>query len=89
MPPFGHLHNMPTYVDSQLAKGGTIYMNAGNHKELLVLHWDSYTQLASPVIGDIAMAPGEPKNTAATAYVREPHELQGNVLRSASLMAEA
>lgn len=55
MPPFGHLYGMLTYADKQLAESDTIYMNAGNHKELLALSWDSFVGLVDPKIGDIAV----------------------------------
>jgi hypothetical protein len=76
---------MPTYVDSRLAQCGTIFMNAGNHKELLVMSWESYSNLVKPIIGDIAMPASSPKNAAASA----PHLLQGPPQRRAGLMAEA
>jgi len=57
MPPFGHLYGMPTYADAKLAACGTVYMNAGNHKELLAMSWDSFSVLVNPIIGEVA-APG-------------------------------
>lgn len=55
MPPFGHLYGMQTYADSNLATCGTVYMNAGNHKELLAMSWESFAELVHPVIGDVAL----------------------------------
>jgi hypothetical protein len=89
MPPFGHLHKMRTYVDSQLAKCGTIYMNAGNHKELLAMSFESYAKLVKPVIGRIAMLGSASKNPASPVSASKPHLLQGPPPRSAGLMAEA
>jgi Ala-tRNA(Pro) deacylase len=50
MPPFGNLFDLPVYVSETLAKSEDIVFNAGNHRELLQLHFSDYKKLANPTI---------------------------------------
>ncbi len=48
MPPFGNLYGLPMYVDRCLAREPDLYFEAGNHHELVHLHWKDFAKLAGP-----------------------------------------
>lgn len=48
MPPFGHLYDMPVYVDSRLSHQPTIAFNAGNHAEIVRMPYAEFERLAEP-----------------------------------------
>ena len=48
MPPFGHLYDMPVYVDSRLTGHAEIAFNAGSHTEVLRMPYDEFERLAQP-----------------------------------------
>lgn len=48
MPPFGHLYDMPVYVDSRLAHEPEIAFNAGTHTDLLRMSYSEFERLAQP-----------------------------------------
>lgn len=48
MPPFGNLYGLPMYVDRCLSREPDLYFEAGNHHELVHLHWPDYAKLAHP-----------------------------------------
>ncbi len=48
MPPFGHLYDMPVYVDSRLAHEPEIAFNAGTHTDLLRMPYAEFERLAEP-----------------------------------------
>ncbi len=48
MPPFGHLYDMPVYVDSRLAHEPEIAFNAGTHTDLLRMPYSEFERLAEP-----------------------------------------
>jgi Ala-tRNA(Pro) deacylase len=50
MPPFGNLFDLPVYVSETLAKSDEIAFNAGNHKELLQMHFADFNRLTKPTI---------------------------------------
>ncbi len=50
MPPFGNLFNLPVYVSESLAGSEDIAFNAGNHRELLQLHFSDFQRLVKPTI---------------------------------------
>lgn len=54
MPPFGNLFDLPVYVSESLAKSEDIAFNAGNHRELLQLHFDDFKKLVNPVIASFS-----------------------------------
>jgi Ala-tRNA(Pro) deacylase len=47
-PPFGHLYDMPVYVDESLARGEYITFNAGSHQEALRLRFADFEGLVRP-----------------------------------------
>jgi Ala-tRNA(Pro) deacylase len=50
MPPFGNLFGLPVYVSESLAKSEDIAFNAGNHRELLQIHFSDFESLVKPTI---------------------------------------
>jgi len=50
MPPFGNLFNLQVYVSETLAKNQDIAFNAGNHRELLQIHFEDFNNLVKPTI---------------------------------------
>jgi len=48
MPPFGHLYDMPVYVDSRLAQEPEIAFNAGSHTDALRMSYAEFERLAQP-----------------------------------------
>ena len=48
MPPFGHLYDMPVYVDSRLAQEPEIAFNGGTHTDLLRMPYAEFERLAEP-----------------------------------------
>ncbi|AWV06210.1 prolyl-tRNA synthetase [Lysobacter maris] len=48
MPPFGHLYDMPVYVDSRLARQKEITFNAGTHIEAVTMPYKAFEKLAEP-----------------------------------------
>lgn len=50
MPPFGNLFGLPVYASETLAESEDIAFNAGNHRELLQMHFIDFNRLVKPVI---------------------------------------
>ena len=50
MPPFGNLYGMDVYVSETLAEDEEIAFNAGTHRELIMLSYNDFYQLAKPRI---------------------------------------
>ncbi|WP_345293758.1 YbaK/EbsC family protein [Luteimonas vadosa] len=48
MPPFGHLYEMPMYVDSRLAEQPEIVFNAGSHTDAVRMAYVDFERLAAP-----------------------------------------
>ncbi len=55
MPPFGHLYNMPTYVDEALTRTGKLVFQAGTHRETLKLATEDYLRLAKPIVANLTV----------------------------------
>lgn len=53
MPPFGHLYEMPVYLDACLEKVDEIYFQAGNHHEVVGMALSDYLRLARPIGGQL------------------------------------
>ncbi|MCP4219834.1 MAG: YbaK/EbsC family protein [bacterium] len=54
MPPFGNLFGLPVHVSESLAGSEDIAFNAGDHRELLQIHFSDYKDLVKPVIGEFS-----------------------------------
>lgn len=52
MPPFGNLYGLPMFVDRCLARQPDVFFEAGNHHELVHMHWADYARLAAPIRAD-------------------------------------
>lgn len=50
MPPFGNLFGLPVYVDPCLAKDESIYFNAGNHVQTVLLKYKDFEKLVKPQV---------------------------------------
>lgn len=48
MPPFGHLYNVPVYLDERLAQYDKFYFEAGSHTEIVTMSMADYRRLVSP-----------------------------------------
>ena len=48
MPPFGHLYDLPVYVDSRLTGHAEIAFNAGSHTDVVRMPYHEFERLAQP-----------------------------------------
>ena len=48
MPPFGHLFDLPVYVDPAVTENEWIYFNAGNHVQTVRLRYRDFSELSAP-----------------------------------------
>lgn len=55
MPPFGHLYNMPVYVDACFPRVGDFFFPAGNHHEIVGIPYQDFERLAHPVVGEFCI----------------------------------
>jgi Ala-tRNA(Pro) deacylase len=55
MPPFGHLYDMPVYMDPSLADQPRLVFNACSHRETVAISGDDYRRLAKPVLLEFAV----------------------------------
>lgn len=51
MPPFGHLYQIPVYVDESLAEQPDIVFRIGTHRHSMKIAYASYTRLVNPIQG--------------------------------------
>lgn len=54
MPPFGHLYEMPVYMDATLLRDERIAFNAGTHRDVVHMKLADYRAAADPVIVSLA-----------------------------------
>lgn len=50
MPPFGHLYNIPVYMDRSLIDEPTLVFNACSHRETMTISSADYRRLVSPAV---------------------------------------
>lgn len=55
MPPFGHLYQMPTYIDTALTQAQTIVFQAGTHRDTITMAMDDYLRVAAPTTADFIL----------------------------------
>jgi Ala-tRNA(Pro) deacylase len=53
MPPFGHLYEIPVYLDGCFRTAAEIFFQGGNHRETIRMGYDEYERLAAPFVGPI------------------------------------
>jgi Ala-tRNA(Pro) deacylase len=53
MPPFGHLYDIPVYVDHALAEQDEIVFRVGTHRHTMRMAYADYARLAKPVVADL------------------------------------
>lgn len=51
--PFGHLYEIPIYMDDDMWMAPKMAFNAGSHRELVEMEVDDYCRLANPEVGPI------------------------------------
>lgn len=54
MPPFGHLYQVPVYVDQALAEDPEIVFQAGTHVHTIKMKYADYEKLVKPKVGEFA-----------------------------------
>lgn len=54
VPPFGHIFDIPLYLDTQLRKNETIYFNPGLHAKTIAMKEKDYEKAANPITGEFA-----------------------------------
>lgn len=54
MPPFGNLFDLPVFASDTLARNEDIAFNAGNHRELLQVHFSDFKRLVNPTIASFS-----------------------------------
>jgi Ala-tRNA(Pro) deacylase len=52
MPPFGQLYGLPIWVDACFPKAGEFAFQAGNHHEVVRLHYVDYEKLTHPTVAE-------------------------------------
>jgi Ala-tRNA(Pro) deacylase len=57
MPPFGHLYQVPVYLDRTLADQPHIVFQAGSHRTTMKIAMSDYRRLVKPTTGDFALRP--------------------------------
>lgn len=55
MPPFGHLYNLPVYVEETLSKDEEIVFNAGTHRDAIRMKYADFVRLAQPIVERFAV----------------------------------
>ena len=53
MPPFGNLYHMQVLADRELTEDEDIAFNAGNHRELVKMHFRDFNKLVHPKLFDL------------------------------------
>ncbi|MCL4359852.1 hypothetical protein M1555_01165 [Patescibacteria group bacterium] len=54
VPPFGHIFDVPLYMDDAVRKNDTIVFNAGLHTKSVSMAEKSYENVARPVVGSFS-----------------------------------
>jgi len=55
MPPFGHLYDVPMYLDETLAQTELIVFEAGTHSDAIKMRYTDYAHLAQPTLANFAV----------------------------------
>jgi aspartyl-tRNA synthetase len=51
VPPFGHIFNIPLYMDEKIQANDTVVFNAGLHERSIQLNEKDFEKIAKPIIG--------------------------------------
>jgi len=54
-PPFGHLYDLPTFVDQHLVQEEDIVFSAGTHRSAIRMKYNDFARLAEPKVADLAV----------------------------------
>lgn len=57
VPPFGHLYDVPVYLDETLAQASKLIFLVGNHHHSLKLATEDYLRLAKPLTAHLTRSP--------------------------------
>jgi Ala-tRNA(Pro) deacylase len=52
--PFGHLYDLPTYMDEAMWKCRTMVFNGGTHRDMVEIEVEDYCRLVNPQVGPIS-----------------------------------
>jgi Ala-tRNA(Pro) deacylase len=55
MPPFGNLYGLPTYVDKSLSEQNYIVLEAGTHRDAIMMSYRDYEKVVKPKVADLAI----------------------------------
>lgn len=55
VPPFGHLFNLPVYLDTSLSSQTQIAFNAGDLSHSIIMDYSDYIKIASPILGNFSL----------------------------------
>ena len=55
MPPVGRLYGMPTYIDAEFRHHQDIYLQSGNHHEVVRMKFADFEKVAGPFTGEFAL----------------------------------
>lgn len=55
MPPVGHLYGLPTYIDEEFRRHEDVYLQAGNHREVVKMKFADFEKVAGPFTGEFAL----------------------------------
>jgi Ala-tRNA(Pro) deacylase len=72
MPPFGAVYGHRVFIDRCLVGEPELVFNAGTHTEALCMHYGDVAELAKPIVGLFAQAPGRHGRRAENAQNSQP-----------------
>ncbi len=55
MPPVGLLYDLPTYLDEEFRRHEHVYLQAGNHHEVVKMTFADFEKLAGPFTGEFSI----------------------------------
>ncbi len=55
MPPVGRLYDMPTYIDEEFRHHEDIYLQSGNHHEVVKMKFADFEKVAGPFAGEFEL----------------------------------
>jgi len=55
MPPFGHVYQVPVYIDRSLMDEPSIIFQAGTHHTTMKIAMSDYQRLVNPIVGDFIL----------------------------------
>ena len=62
LPPFGHLNDLPVWIDTSLTPDGDIAFQVGSPEHIVRMRYADFVRLAQPRIASFHMDPGSPED---------------------------